>query len=65
MAETATKAVEVKEPLFGKKERKLLIDPLDDGLELPQLLTEEAIRVELLVEAEVGLPPHLRVRRRL
>ena len=31
MAETATKAVEVKEPLFGKKERKLLVDPLDDN----------------------------------
>ena len=31
MAETATKTVEQKEPLFGKKERKLLIDPLDDN----------------------------------
>lgn len=31
MAETATQTVQEKEPLFGKKERKLLIDPLDDN----------------------------------
>ena len=31
MAETATPTVEEKEPLFGKKERKLLVDPLDDN----------------------------------
>lgn len=30
MAETST-AVEVKEPLFGKKERKLITDPLNDN----------------------------------
>ena len=31
MAETATKTVEQKEPFFGKKERKLLVDPLNDN----------------------------------
>ena len=31
MAETATKTVEQQEPLFGKKERKLLVDPLNDN----------------------------------
>ncbi|HHM21747.1 MAG TPA: NADH:ubiquinone reductase (Na(+)-transporting) subunit D [Bacteroidetes bacterium] len=31
MAETTTKTVEKKEPLFGKKERKLLVDPLNDN----------------------------------
>ena len=31
MAETATQTVQPKEPLFGKKERKLLTDPLDDN----------------------------------
>ncbi len=31
MAETATQTVPEKEPLFGKKERKLLIDPLNDN----------------------------------
>ena len=31
MADTATQTVQEKEPLFGKKERKLLIDPLDDN----------------------------------
>ncbi len=31
MAEVETKAVQEKEPLFGKKERKLLTDPLNDN----------------------------------
>ena len=31
MAETATKTVEQQEPLFGKKERRLLVDPLNDN----------------------------------
>jgi len=31
MADTATKVVQEKEPMFGKKERKLLIDPLNDN----------------------------------
>lgn len=31
MAETATQTVQQKESLFGKKERKLLTDPLDDN----------------------------------
>ncbi|HFA49301.1 MAG TPA: NADH:ubiquinone reductase (Na(+)-transporting) subunit D [Bacteroidetes bacterium] len=31
MAEVATPAVQEKEPLFGKKERKLLVDPLNDN----------------------------------
>ena len=31
MAETATQTAQPKEPLFGKKERKLLVDPIDDN----------------------------------
>ncbi|MFQ5445951.1 MAG: NADH:ubiquinone reductase (Na(+)-transporting) subunit D [Saprospiraceae bacterium] len=31
MAEVATKTVKKAEPLFGKKERKLLVDPLNDN----------------------------------
>jgi len=31
MAETATATPQVKEPLFGKKERKLITDPLNDN----------------------------------
>jgi Na+-transporting NADH:ubiquinone oxidoreductase subunit D len=31
MAETATQVVKEKEPLFGKKERKLLVDPINDN----------------------------------
>ena len=31
MAENSVQAIKVKEPIFGKKERKLLIDPLNDN----------------------------------
>lgn len=57
MAETATPAVQEKEPLFGKKERKLLVDPLDDNnpITVQVLGICSALAVTTLVEPAVTM----------